>query len=292
MKILWQVSFRPLKKSKDNDDIQAKFLNNISKLDLDITLSVTQFDEEGIEDFIIDNKIKYKYFNFPKDRLPKNKKYSNSIMLKNTLKYYLDNNFDYFIFSNSDVIIDNKIADILKKNKNENHMSFIFPNILIKNGIKLNPTTPHFGIDFMAFKLSKNKAKEFFDLVLTYDQYDWGLIDNFYIACSDKLNLKTQTVYKDIKLNKYENKFSDFNENREWQIKCWQENFYYFRKFIKNNKLSYLYNFGSYYFLLYKLIKLKDINLELLTVYIKLYANLPIHLIKKIFKKLNFRYFI
>ena len=48
-------------------------------------------------------------------------------------------------------------------------MSFIFPNILIKNGIKLNPTTPHFGIDFMAFKLSKNKAKELEQLVKAYE---------------------------------------------------------------------------------------------------------------------------
>jgi len=84
VKILWQVSFRPLNKSANNDDIQNKFIKNISKLNLDITLAVTQFDEEGIEDFLNKENLKYKFFNFPKKKLPREKKYSNSIMLQNS----------------------------------------------------------------------------------------------------------------------------------------------------------------------------------------------------------------
>ena len=33
MKILWQVSFRPLNQSKSNDSVQGAFLDNIKKLD-------------------------------------------------------------------------------------------------------------------------------------------------------------------------------------------------------------------------------------------------------------------
>ena len=289
MKILWQVSFRPLNKSEDNDNIQKKFLKNISKLNLDITLSVTQFGEEGIENLIKEENLKFKYFNFPKNKLPKKKKYSNSIMLKNSLEYYLENKFDYFIFSNSDVIINPKISKILKSKKPKNYMGFIYPNILIKNGYKISPTTPHYGIDFIAFKLSKEKASDFLNLVSIYEQYDWGLIDNFYIACADKLKLNTENLFKKTKLIKYENKFSDFNENRIWQIKSWNENFVFFKRFINKNKLSTLYLHGSYYFLLLKLFKIKDLNFDLFIVYVRLYFNLPFHLIKKFFlNKPNF----
>lgn len=289
MKILWQVSFRPLNKSEDNDDIQKKFLKNISKLNLDITLSVTQFGEEGIENFIKEENLKFKYFNFPKNKLPKRKKYSNSIMLKNSLEYYLENKFDYLIFSNSDVIINPKISNILKSKKPKNYMGFIYPNILIKDGFKISQTTPHYGIDFIAFKLSKEKASDFLNLVSIYEQYDWGLIDNFYIACSDKLKLNTENLFKKTKLIKYENKFSDFNENRIWQIKSWNENFVFFKRFINKNKLSTLYLYGSYYFLLLKLFKIKDLNFDLFIVYVRLYFNLPFHLIKKFFlNKPNF----
>ena len=52
MKILWQVSFRPLNKSKFNDNVQNKFLDNIKKFKADITFSITQFDDYGIKNFI------------------------------------------------------------------------------------------------------------------------------------------------------------------------------------------------------------------------------------------------
>lgn len=283
MKILWQVSFRPLKKSQNNDNIQANFLENISKLDLDITLAVTQFDEVGIEEFIKKKNLKYKYFNFPKHKLPEGKKYSNSIMLKNSLVHYINNEYDYFIFSNSDIEIDTDIAAVLKSIKIENYMGFIYPNILIKNGVKIHPSTPHYGIDFIAFKLTKKNANQFLNFVNNYQQYDWGLIDNFYIACTDLLNLKTQNLFKKVKLIKYENKFSDFDENRGWQIESWNENFKYFKIFINQMKLSKFYLSGSYYFLLIKLFSIKDLNFTLFLVYLRLFLKLPFHVVKKIF---------
>ena len=52
MKILWQVSFRPLNKSKSNDNMQSRFIDNIKKFDADITFSITQFDDYGVKNFL------------------------------------------------------------------------------------------------------------------------------------------------------------------------------------------------------------------------------------------------
>ena len=41
MKILWITTFRSFGISKKNDAVQKKFLNDLSKLNSDITLSVT-----------------------------------------------------------------------------------------------------------------------------------------------------------------------------------------------------------------------------------------------------------
>ena len=49
MKILWQVSFRPLNKSRINNEVQNTFINNIRKYDADITFCVTQFDDYGVK---------------------------------------------------------------------------------------------------------------------------------------------------------------------------------------------------------------------------------------------------
>ena len=52
MKILWQVSFRPLNKSKSNDNTQSRFIDSIKKFDADITFSITQFDDYGVKNFL------------------------------------------------------------------------------------------------------------------------------------------------------------------------------------------------------------------------------------------------
>jgi len=283
MKILWQVSFRPLNKSKSNDNTQSAFLENIKKFDADITFSITQFDDFGVKSFLKKKKIKKKFFNFPKKLLPKNSKYSNSIMLKNSLNYYIKKNFDYFIFSNADILISKKIINILKLVKVNDYMGFIYPNTLIKNGKLTSSFTPHYGIDFIVFKLSKKKAKLFLKLLKNYKQYDWGVIDNFYIAIGEALQMNFENLFKKIKLKKIENKFKDFNENREWQIKSWKKNNEFFKKFLKKNNLSLFYAFGSYYYLLFKIFRIRDMNLKLLIIYLRFYLFLPFHLIKKLF---------
>jgi len=204
-------------------------------------------------------------------------------MLKNSLNYYIKKNFDYFIFSNADILISKKIINILKLVKVNDYMGFIYPNTLIKNGKLTSSFTPHYGIDFIVFKLSKKKAKLFLKLLKNYKQYDWGVIDNFYIAMGEALQMNFENLFKKIKLKKIENKFKDFNENREWQIKSWKKNNEFFKKFLKKNNLSLFYAFGSYYYLLFKIFRIRDMNLKLLIIYLRFYLFLPFHLIKKLF---------
>ena len=284
MKILWQVSFRPLNKSKFNDKVQSRFLDNVKRFNADITFSITQFDDYGVKNFLKKKKIKKKFFNHPKKLLPINSKYSNSIMLKNSLNYYVKKDFDYFIFSNADILISKKIINILKLVKKEDYMGFIYPNTLIKNGKEVSSFIPHYGIDFIVFKLTKKKAKLFSKLLKDYEQYNWGVIDNFYIAAGEALGMNLQNLYKKIKVKKIENKFKDFNENRAWQIESWKKNNYFFKKFLRKNNLSILYSMGSYYYLLFKVFRIKDMNLKLLIIYLRFYFLLPVQLVKKILK--------
>jgi len=284
MKILWQVSFRPLNKSKFNDKVQGRFLDNVKRFNADITFSITQFDDYGVKNFLKKKKIKKKFFNHPKKLLPKNSKYSNSIMLKNSLNYYIKKNFDYFIFSNADILISKKIINILKLVETKDYMGFIYPNTLSKNGKVISSFTPHYGIDFIAFKLTKKKAKLFLKLLNDYKQYNWGVIDNFYIAAGEALGMNLQNLYKKIKVKKIENKFKDFNENRAWQIESWKKNNYFFKKFLRKNNLSILYSVGSYYYLLFKIFRSRDMNLKLFIIYLRFYFLLPVQLIKKILK--------
>ena len=58
MKILWQVSFRPLNKSKFNDSVQSRFLDNVKRFNADITFSITQFDDYGVKNFLKKKKLK------------------------------------------------------------------------------------------------------------------------------------------------------------------------------------------------------------------------------------------
>ena len=286
MKILWQVSFRPFNKSATNNKIQNQFIDNLIKFKADLTLCVTQFDDFGVKNFLKNKKIKTKYFNYSKKKLPKNVKYSNSIMLKNSLKFFLKKDFDYFIFSNADIIISKKIIKILKSQNDKNYMGFVYPNTLIKNGKKQNTFKPHYGIDFIAFKFTKEKAKLFLKFLKNYEQYNWGVIDNFYIAIGDALNLKFENLFKKIKVFKIENKFSDFRENREWQIKNWRINNTYFKKFLIKTNLSIFYSIGSYYYLIFKFFRFKDLNLKLTIIYLLFFLTFPFNLIKKLFKKI------
>ena len=285
MKALWLVSFRPIGKSKLNDFYQSIFVDSIKSIDFDITFSLTQFNEKNVSDFINNKNIKNYFINVSKDNLPKDKKYSNKLMLENALDQFLKNDFQYLIYSTADIIVPNNLFQILSNIKKENFCALVYPNTHITNGALKNSFWPHYGIDLIAFKLSKDIAKKFKEIIKSYNQYDWGINENFYIAASDALDLDIFNLFKHINVIKFDNDFESFQEDRKWQIDSWKQNQKYLLNFLNENNLSKLYAYGSYYYLLFKIFRLRDLNLRLSLSYLTFY---PYNLIKKmisIFKK-------
>ena len=279
MKALWLVSFRPIGKSKLNDFYQSLFVDSVKSTNFDITFSLTQFNEENVEEFINKKNIKNFFVNIPKSDLPQGKKYSNKVMLDNSLDQFLKNEFDYLIYSTADIIVPNNLFKVLAKINYDEFCALVYPNTHITNGIIKNTYWPHYGIDLIVFKLSKSKAQEFKKIIKEFNQYDWGINENFYIAASEALKLKVLNLFKYLNVLKFENDFGAFTEDRVWQIKSWKENQAYLLNFLKSVKLSNLYAYGSYYYLLYKIFNFKDFNFKLILSYLIFY---PFNLIKKI----------
>jgi hypothetical protein len=163
MTALWMTSLRPVGKSLENDKIQELFINSLESFSSDITLSLTQFDDHGVEEYINNKKINKFFINFPRNKLPKGTKYSNKIMLDNALDQYLENNFDYLVYSTADILLPKKLFKEVetieqKLGKDKEFCSLVFPNILKKNGYIKSYTTPHYGIDLFIFKIKKKSV--------------------------------------------------------------------------------------------------------------------------------------
>ncbi len=285
MKALWLVSFRPIGKSKINDFFQSIFVDSVKSLDFDITFSLTQFDEPNVQEFIKKKNIKNILINIPKKKLPEGKKYSNKLMLDNALNQFIDeDDYQYLIFSTADIIVPTNLFKVLSKIKEDKYCAFIYPNTHVTNGKIKNNFWPHYGIDLIVFKISKSDAIKFKEIIKSYHQYDWGIIENFYMAAAEVLNLKMFNLFKFLNVIKFDNDFEAFVEDRTWQIKAWNENQKYFLEFLKENKLSKLYAYGSYYYLLFKILRVRDFNLNLLLSYLIFY---PYNLTKKIFFKIK-----
>ena len=285
MKALWLVSFRPIGKSKINDLFQSIFVDSVKNLDFDITFSLTQFDELNVKEFIEKKQIKNFYKNISKQELPSKKKYSNKLMLNNALEQYInEGDFQYLIYSTADIIVPNNLFESLSKIKLDNYCAFIYPNTHSTNGTIKNSFWPHFGIDLIIFKISKERAIKFKEIIKSYNQYDWGINENFYIAASEALKLKTINIFKNSNVIKFDNDFESFSEDRTWQSISWKENQSYLLNFLKHNSLSKMYAYGSYYYLLFKVFNVKDLNFNLLLSYLIFY---PYYLIKKIITKIK-----
>ena len=285
MKALWLVSFRPIGKSKINDLFQSIFVDSVKNLDFDITFSLTQFDELNVKEFIEKKQIKNFYKNISKQELPSKKKYSNKLMLDNALEQYInEGDFQYLIYSTADIIVPNNLFESLSKIKLDNYCAFIYPNTHSTNGTIKNSFWPHFGIDLIIFKISKERAIKFKEIIKSYNQYDWGINENFYIAASEALTLKTINIFKNSNVIKFDNDFESFSEDRTWQSISWKENQSYLLNFLKHNSLSKMYAYGSYYYLLFKVFNVKDLNFNLLLSYLIFY---PYYLIKKIITKIK-----
>ena len=273
MKILWSTTFRPFGVNKFNDSIQYKFLKSIKQSKSKIYLSVTQFDDANVLTSLKKSKIKFKYYNCSKKKLPHKKKYSSQIMLMNSLKYYLKNydDYKYFVYSTVDIMLPKNLFSYLEKYKKMNMLYLIFPNKLIKNNQSHILPYPYFGIDLIIFKIDKTKVKVFQKLIANWKQYDWGLNDNLLISIADYLNLNIVNLYKRFDILKYENPFTSFNESRVWQIKSWNENSKYYYKFLKKFKISTLYYYGSFYYIAFKIFKFRDLNIKLFISYLILF---------------------
>ena len=265
MKALWLVSFRPIGKSKINDFFQSIFVDSIKSLDFDITFSLTQFEESNVQEFVKKKEIKNFYIDIPKNKLPDGKKYSNKIMLDYALNQFIDkDDFQYLIYSTADIVVPNNLFKILSNIKDGKYCALIFPNTHVTNGKIKNNFWPHYGIDLIIFKISKNDAKNFQQIIKNYNQYDWGINENFYVAVAEALNLKLFNLFKFLNVIKFDNDFGAFEEDRTWQIESWKENQKYLLEFLKDNNLSKFYAYGSYYYLLYKILRLRDLNINLL----------------------------
>ena len=282
MKFLWSTSFRSFGNSVNNDIIQKNFLNSLKSLNLDITLFVTQFGEDKVESELKGQSIKYIYKD-AKNKIPTNKKYSNKYMLKYSLEEFLSSEYEYYVHSTVDLIVPFNIQESLLKFKNKtNTLFFIFPNILVVNGKLINPNSPLFGIDIFIYKIDKVIAKSMLYLVEDWEQYDWGIVDNFLISISEKIKLDFVNLYKTSNIIKFENDFYSFGENSSSQKLSWIENNNNYLKFLKKNRINSLYAKGSYYFLALQFFRIKDLNLMLFICYLKLFFNFFLYSLKKI----------
>ena len=284
MKALWLVSFRPLGKSKINDFYQNIFVDSIKSLDFDITFSLTQFEEANVEEFIAKKNIKKFYTKVSKSELPIGKKYSNKIMLDCALDQFIEkDNFEYLIYSTADIIVPNNLVKVLSEIRKENYCALIFPNTHIYNGKIKNSFWPHYGIDLIIFKISKDKANYFRKIIVDYKQYDWGINENFYVSVAEALNLEIINLFKKSNVIKFDNDFEAFTEDRSWQINSWKENQKYFINFLNKNNLNRLYAYGSYYYLLMKIFRFKDLSFKLFLSYLIFY---PYNILKKMLTSL------
>ena len=290
MKVLWITSFRPFGQSINNDDVQNTFKNSLEKItNINLTLSLTQFEEKNIEKFINDIKLKKIFINFEKKNLPPNKKYSNKIMLENGLKQYIDGDYNFLVYSTADLKVPNNVFDIIKTKSNfhpKDECFLIYPNILIKNNRVEVSFWPHYGIDLFIFRLSKEKAKKFLISIKNWNQFDWGINDNFYVSVCDYLKLPITNLYKYCSAIKFENSFEDFCEDSNWQVDSWNQNKIYFKEYLTKSNLSLLYAHGSYFYLLYKILNIKDLNLSLFLSYIIFYIYYPIRYFKNKIKSI------
>ena len=286
------TSLRPIGQSIDNDNIQNLFIESIKSIEPKVTLSLTQFDDEGVKEYIDKQNIKNYFVNFEKKRLPMGTKYSNKIMLENAIDQYLKDDFEYFVYSTADILVPKKIFQSIEKIKtkigiSKDFCALIYPNILKKNQIIESETTPHYGIDLFVFKISKNKILKLQEAIKSWDQFDWGINDNFYVSVCEMLNLSIYNIYRENKLIKIENDFKTIKEDRTWQTTSWKKNQKFFINFLSKNNLSLLYAYGSYYYLLIKIFRFSDFNFKLFIVYFKFYIKTPLHIIKKVLKILS-----
>ena len=89
--------------------------------------------------------------------------------------------YNYLIFSTADIVVPSNLFNVLSEIKLKNFCGLVYPNTQVKNGRLKNSFWPYYGIDLIIFKIDKPKAKLFKKVLASYNQYDWGIIENFFI---------------------------------------------------------------------------------------------------------------
>lgn len=281
MKIIWATSFREFNLSSINDKIQLNFLKKALFYKKGIKICLTQFGEKNILSNIKNYKKNIFYFDYKK-LLPEKIKYSQTIVLDNALNCLLNYEANILIWSTADIefSINNNFLNLIE----ENAAYTVFPNrmqIFPKKKESKNYT--YYGIDLFIFCLNKKKIKEFIKINKSYSNFDWGCYEHFLMAATEKLGIKIVNLFTTFPIIKYANDREFNSEIRTNEIYSWKKNQERLINFLKKNKLSRFYATGSMYFLAYKLIKNSKFNLNLLLIYLRLFLQLPVNSVIKIF---------
>lgn len=286
MKVLWWTSFRPFGVSNDNDNTQNIFLNSIKNYKSNVTLIVTQFGEKNVKKTLARQDINFIFKEYPKKKLPIGERFSNKIMCQNALQEYCkkSSDYDYLIYSTCDIIAPNNLLEELKNIEYKNFMAYVFPNTLIKNGKLFNKINPIYGVDIIIFKINKKIAKKFLTLNKDWEQYGWGINENYFMCMKDALNIPSVNLWKKMDVIKFENDFKSFNETRNKQIIEWNKNNNYFIRFLKKNNLSLFWSKGSYYYLILRHFNFKLLSFSLFLKYLMFFLGLPFAILRKVFK--------
>jgi len=286
MKALWWTSFRPFGVSNDNDNTQNIFLNSIKNYKSNVTLIVTQFGEKNVKKTLARQDINFIFKEYPKKKLPIGERFSNKIMCENALQEYCkkSSDYDYLIYSTCDIIAPNNLLEELKNIEYKNFMAYVFPNTLIKNGKLFNKVNPIYGVDIIIFKIDKKIAKKFLTLNKDWEQYGWGINENYFMCMKDALNIPSINLWKKMDVIKFENDFKSFNETRKNQIIEWDKNNKYFIRFLKKNNLSLFWSKGSYYYLILRHFNFRLLSLSLFLKYLLFFLGLPFAILRKIFR--------
>jgi len=286
MKVLWWTSFRSFGVSNDNDNTQNIFLNSIKNYKSNVTLIVTQFGEKKVKKTLAKKDINFILKEYPKKNLPTGERFSNKIMCENALQEYCkkSSDYDYLIYSTCDIIVPNNLLEELKNIEYKNFMAYVFPNTLIKNGKLFNKINPIYGVDIIIFKIDKKIAKKFFTLNKDWEQYGWGINENYFMCMKDALNIPSINLWKKMDVIKFENDFKSFKETRKNQIIEWNKNNKYFIRFLRKNNLSLFWSKGSYYYLILRHFNCRLLSLSLFLKYLLFFLGLPFAILRKIFR--------
>ena len=286
MKVLWWTSFRSFGVSNDNDNTQNIFLNSIKNYKSNVTLIVTQFGEKKVKKTLAKQDINFILKEYPKKKLPTGERFSNKIMCENALQEYCkkSSDYDYLVYSTCDIIVPNNLLEELKNIEYKNFMAYVFPNTLIKNGKLFNKINPIYGVDIIIFKIDKKIAKKFFTLNKDWEQYGWGINENYFMCMKDALNIPSINLWKKMDVIKFENDFKSFKETRKNQIIEWNKNNKYFIRFLRKNNLSLFWSKGSYYYLILRHFNFRLLSLSLFLKYLLFFLGLPFAILRKIFR--------